>query len=239
MHIFKYTSKASTFNLIDYIGISSEWTIETKTTTAQHNTTQSIPSQPQHITHNMSDTGLPQGWEIRLSNTRNLPYYFHAESSTSAWEPPAGSDVDKLKEYLQKKYPAQAAVASAAAEAAINPDSENGGEKTIRCSHLLIKHKDSRRPSSWKEDKITRTKEEALSIILGHEARIRSGAATLSELATTESDCSSARKGGDLGRFSHGMMQKEFSDAAFQLQPGEMSRVVESSSGYHLIERTA
>lgn len=186
----------------------------------------------------MTESGLPQGWEIRLSKSRNLPYYFHAESSTSAWEPPAGSDISKLKAYLQKTYPAQAAVASAAAEAAANPNPDNGGEKKIRCSHLLIKHKDSRRPSSWREKEITRTKEEALSIILGHEARIRSGAATLSELALTESDCSSARRGGDLGWFSHGEMQKEFSDAAFGLQVGEVSRVVESSSGYHLIERT-
>ena len=35
----------------------------------------------------------------------------------------------------------------------------------VRCSHLLIKHKDSRRPSSWREENITRTKEEALEIL--------------------------------------------------------------------------
>lgn len=38
----------------------------------------------------------------------------------------------------------------------------------VRCSHLLIKHKDSRRPASWKSDKITRTKEEALEILEGN-----------------------------------------------------------------------
>jgi hypothetical protein len=36
----------------------------------------------------------------------------------------------------------------------------------VRCSHLLIKHRDSRRPSSWKEANITRSKEEALDILL-------------------------------------------------------------------------
>lgn len=117
------------------------------------------------------------------------------------------------------------------------PPSTNG--EKIRASHLLIKHKDSRRPSSWKEKEITRTKEEALSTLLGHEARIRSGAMSLGEIATKESDCSSARKGGDLGYFERGVMQKEFEDAAFALKPGEVSHVVETSSGYHLIERTA
>jgi hypothetical protein len=76
-----------------------------------------------------------------------------------------------------------------------------------------------------------------MSIILGHEARIRSGQASLGQLAVSESDCSSARKMGDLGFFGKGDMQKEFEDAAFQLKPGEVSHVVETASGLHLIER--
>jgi peptidyl-prolyl cis-trans isomerase NIMA-interacting 1 len=76
-----------------------------------------------------------------------------------------------------------------------------------------------------------------LSIILGHEARIRSGQTSLGQLAVSESDCSSARKMGDLGFFGKGDMQKEFEDAAFQLKPGDVSRVVETASGLHLIER--
>ena len=37
----------------------------------------------------------------------------------------------------------------------------------VRASHILVKHRESRRPSSWKEEKITRTKEEALEILEG------------------------------------------------------------------------
>jgi len=113
----------------------------------------------------------------------------------------------------------------------------NGSEGKIRASHLLVKHKDSRRPSSWREAEITRTKDEAMSIILGHEQRIRSGQTSLGDLAISESDCSSARKMGDLGYFGKGDMQKEFEDAAFQLKPGEISHVVQTASGLHLIER--
>ncbi|RII23851.1 hypothetical protein CUC08_Gglean012679 [Alternaria sp. MG1] len=62
-------------------------------------------------------------------------------------------------------------------------------------------------------------------------------AKSLSELATTESDCSSARKGGDLGFFGRGDMQKEFEQAAFDLEKGQVSGMVETASGVHLIQR--
>jgi len=39
------------------------------------------------------------------------------------------------------------------------------------------------------------------------------------------------------GFFAKGEMQKEFEDAAFALQPGSMSGIIESASGLHLIER--
>lgn len=121
---------------------------------------------------------------------------------------------------------------------AATQSSSGKGEK-IRASHLLIKHVGSRRPSSWKEPEITRTKDEAMSILLAHEARIRAGSTTMSEIAVTESDCSSARKGGDLGFFGRGEMQKAFEDAAYSLDVGEMSNVIETDSGVHLVQRTA
>ncbi|RDW59620.1 putative parvulin [Coleophoma cylindrospora] len=176
-----------------------------------------------------ADAGLPSGWEVRHSNSKNLPYYFNELQKSSRWEPPSGTDTEKLKEYMAKHHSAPE----------IRPEAGgmNGKEGKIRASHLLVKHKDSRRPSSWREAEIKRTKEEAMSIILAHEARIRSGQKSLGDLAISESDCSSARKMGDLGFFGRGDMQKEFEDAAFQLKPGEVSNVVETASGLHLIER--
>ncbi|KAM7206148.1 peptidyl-prolyl cis-trans isomerase [Naviculisporaceae sp. PSN 640] len=107
----------------------------------------------------------------------------------------------------------------------------------IRAAHLLVKHKESRRPSSWKEAEITRTREEAQRIIESYEQRIKSREISLGELALTESDCSSARKRGDLGYFGPGDMQKEFEDAAFALSVGEISPIISTASGLHLIER--
>jgi NIMA-interacting peptidyl-prolyl cis-trans isomerase 1 len=174
-------------------------------------------------------TGLPPSWEVRHSRSKNLPYYFNSESKESRWEPPAGTDSERLKHYMADHH----------SNSLVSRPEEGIKDGKIRVSHLLVKHKDSRRPSSWKEANITRTKEEAVKIILQHEARIRAGVARLGELAAKESDCSSARKGGDLGYFGRGEMQREFEESAFSLQVGEMSRVVETASGCHLIERTA
>jgi NIMA-interacting peptidyl-prolyl cis-trans isomerase 1 len=143
----------------------------------------------QSLTSSQSDAGLPTDWEVRHSNSKNLPYYFNHSTKDSRWEPPSGTDTEKLKAYMAIHHSASTTRA---------PDAAARNEGKIRAAHLLVKHKDSRRPSSWRENDITRTKEEATSIILGHEARIRSGQSSLGDLAITESDCSSARKRGDL-----------------------------------------
>ena len=173
--------------------------------------------------------GLPSGWEVRHSNSKNLPYYFHAASKESRWEPPAGSDTEALKTYMAAKHSSSLAAPHGGSGAA--------ADGKIRAAHLLIKHRDSRRPSSWRESTITRSKEEAIEILRGHQRRIQSGDTTLGELATRESDCSSSRKGGDLGYFKKGDMQKAFEDAAFGLDKGGMSDIVVTDSGVHLIQR--
>ncbi|XP_060068057.1 uncharacterized protein LOC132548234 [Ylistrum balloti] len=112
-------------------------------------------------------------------------------------------------------------------------------DKTVKASHLLVKHRESRRPSSWRTENITRSKEDALNILQGYRRQIESNEASFSELASQFSDCSSAKKGGDLGPFKRGQMQKPFEDATFSMQVGEMSEPVWTDSGVHIILRTA
>jgi len=139
-----------------------------------------------------------------------------------------------------------------ACEGAGTKRDREGGDApaSVRASHLLIKHAQSRRPSSWKEEVVTRSPEAAAAdcerlraaILADAEARGGGGgglAAAFAEAAARESHCSSARAGGDLGAFGRGAMQAAFEGPAFALGVGELSGVVSSDSGMHLILRTA
>jgi len=116
------------------------------------------------------------------------------------------------------------------------------GEESVGCSHLLVKHAASRRPSSWKEKNITRTEEEAKELIQKYKSEIEKSdqiEETFAELAKKHSDCNSHSRGGDLGNFKRGKMQKPFEECAFSLKVGELSEPVITASGVHLILRTS
>ncbi len=56
------------------------------------------------------------------------------------------------------------------------------------------------------------------------------------ELAKKNSEGPTASRGGDLGFFARGMMDKSFEEAVFAMKPGEISDIVESSFGFHIIK---
>ncbi len=83
-----------------------------------------------------------------------------------------------------------------------------------------------------------RDKDAAKSEIEALHKEISEGA-DFADVARDKSDCPSGSRGGDLGPFGRGMMVPEFEKAAFELEPGALSDVVETDFGYHLILRTA
>ena len=62
---------------------------------------------------------------------------------------------------------------------------------------------------------------------------------SFAKYALERSDCGSYKANGDLGFFGRGDMQQPFEEASFALQKDEMSGIVSTDSGYHLIYRIA
>ncbi|GAI18053.1 unnamed protein product, partial [marine sediment metagenome] len=79
---------------------------------------------------------------------------------------------------------------------------------------------------------LVETEEEANNLLL----QLKEGLTDFAELAKEKSIGPSAPSGGDLGFFTRGQMVKEFEDAAFSLEPGEISDVVQTQFGYHIIK---
>ncbi len=99
-----------------------------------------------------------------------------------------------------------------------------------RASHILVKA-----DKSAPEDQRAKAKAKAEALL----AEIKTNPARFAELAKKNSDDpGSAERGGDLDYFARGAMVKSFEDAAFSLKPGEISGLVESDFGYHVIQVT-
>ena len=118
----------------------------------------------------------------------------------------------------------------------------------VRASHILVKHKESRRQASWKDPNGVEIKkrsvDEADKILQGFLDEIlkiqdvNQRLQLFSKIASKESDCGSAQDNGNLGYFTFEKMQKPFSEASFALDIGEISGIVHSASGSHIIMRT-
>jgi peptidyl-prolyl cis-trans isomerase C len=85
----------------------------------------------------------------------------------------------------------------------------------VHCAHILVK-----------------TEKEANTVL----ERLKNGE-KFANIAKEVSLCPSGKQGGDLGTFGRGKMVKEFENAAFALQKGQISPIVKTKFGYHVIKR--
>ncbi|MBF0225269.1 MAG: peptidylprolyl isomerase [Desulfobacterales bacterium] len=97
---------------------------------------------------------------------------------------------------------------------------------SVNAMHILVKVDNS----ATDEDK-----EKAKKKIEDIQKELKAGA-DFSELAKKYSDCPSGKEGGNLGFFSKGQMVKSFEDAAFNMEIGQVSDIVTTNFGYHLIK---
>jgi peptidyl-prolyl cis-trans isomerase C len=99
----------------------------------------------------------------------------------------------------------------------------------VRASHILIEPEESEDADEAK----AAAQAKALQLL----EQVRTGA-DFAELAKAHSSCSSAENGGNIDYFPRGKMVPAFEKAAFALKPGEISDLVETKFGYHIIQVT-
>jgi hypothetical protein len=106
--------------------------------------------------------------------------------------------------------------------------------KTISARHVLVQWMGSERAGS----SVLRSREQALTLVNEVLKRAKAGE-DLGRLAVDYSDEPNAgARGGSLGRFTRGQMVPAFDHVAFSLDVGQISEVVETPFGFHVIQRT-
>ena len=180
----------------------------------------------------VTDDQVNENYETTISNI-NSQYNLSEEEYFEKFN----LTEDKLKQRIKKelmgaKYLEE--YSNVSEDEAKNYFEKNKNDyKQIRASHILISNYDSdnKEVSDDKKEENKKTAEEVLKLALDGE--------DFATLAKEYSDDSSASDGGDLGYFTQDDMVSAFSKAAFSLKTGEIyDKVVETSSGYHIIKKT-
>lgn len=130
-------------------------------------------------------------------------------------------------EYLAKRLDKDLKVPEAELKKYYEQNAKNFMEpESVRVSHILIKI-----PSKSKPEDIAQVRKEIEQI----RAEIVGGK-DFAEIARQRSACASSQAGGDLGYIKHNYMPQEFDTVAFALKAGELSDVVRTRHGFHLIK---
>ena len=102
----------------------------------------------------------------------------------------------------------------------------NNGE-ALAARHILIKVDTSATPE-----------QKAVAMKKAQAIRAEATPANFAKLAAKSDEPGAAERGGDLGLFGKGMMVPEFEKAVLAIKPGEISQVITTSFGYHIIYRS-
>lgn len=84
------------------------------------------------------------GWEVRFSNSKQLPYFYNPATSQSVWEKPEGLTEAQISQLPGAQYLSGGKSTAGGSGAGV-------GSGQVRASHILAKHAGSRRPSSWRQ----------------------------------------------------------------------------------------
>jgi parvulin-like peptidyl-prolyl isomerase len=154
-------------------------------------------------------------------------------AACSSLTSPPEAEVDPKPASLAK--PAAAEVHPAATVVPSQPPPAPPKEPEIRASHILVAYKGARGAAP----EVARTKEQAKKRAETVLKKAEGAGADFGALAKQYSDDpGSGPHGGELGTFTRAQMVKPFADAAFSLRPGQVSDIVETEFGFHIIKRT-
>jgi peptidyl-prolyl cis-trans isomerase C len=180
----------------------------------------------------VSDTEINQALNTIKARFPDEAHFKDALSKASLSETALRSQLTKnltIDQFIDKQFVEKVAVSDKDAKVYYDahPDLFKRPEQ-VRASHILIRV--DPKADQFQKDS-ARKKLEAI------QQKLKKGE-DFTELAKQYSEDSSSARGGDLNYFSRGKMVKPFEDAAFALKKGEVSDIVETQFGYHLIKVT-
>jgi peptidyl-prolyl cis-trans isomerase C len=108
------------------------------------------------------------------------------------------------------------------------------GER-LRARHILVQAREVSEGVTPDEQEAARVEREKAQGRIDSLYAVIEGGAEFEQVARDHSDCPSASRGGDLGEFGRGDMVTPFEEAAYALEPGQISRPVETKFGFHII----